>query len=429
MTSQLMINNSEEVESLLHGDSPGEAQGKKKANLVQSYFTFVNALIGAGILALPYGFQQAGLVAGIVGLVLLGIAADFTLQLLAQCKTQYKGGDVICTYTDIGRECFGRVGAILVDASIITSQIGFGVAYLIFIGENIGTIAHLKPHLVVAVIVPAAILLVWLRDLKYLSATSMVGNIAVVVAVAAVFQVGFQRYGIHSLDSYRPFVRPSTLPIFFGIVSFGFTVHSLALEVHVSMKDPERYPLVVNLALGFVTTVYTLFGCLAYLFFAADTKQEITMNLAAGWESDIVKIAICVVLVFAYPLQMFPVVCILEAAIFKPSSFPTNRKQNLFDTLKRNVFRSLLVISTAGLAIVIPCFGLFASLCGAFSNSFISFIFPPLFYLKLFGRTTPMLKKLACGFVFLVGVVGMVVGTAVSGKDIVEKIFLHDGTC
>ncbi len=96
--------------------------------------------------------------------------------------------------------------------------------------------------------------------------------------------------------------------------------------------------------MSFVTIVYVIFGCLGYLFFKEATNSVITINLGDNIEADIVKLCLSAVLLCAYPLQMFPVVKILEGFIFKPRENIGPGLDNLLDSIKRNIFRIIAVV-------------------------------------------------------------------------------------
>ena len=44
------------------------------------------------------------------------------------------------TYGDLGERCFGRIGRHFTEATIILSQTGGTVAYLVFIGQNVSSV-------------------------------------------------------------------------------------------------------------------------------------------------------------------------------------------------------------------------------------------------------------------------------------------------
>lgn len=422
---------SEEQSPLLINNVVEEQRGddsKQKATTIGAYFTFVNGFIGGGLLGLPYGFKEGGLIACGIGLVLLALISNFTVRLLAYCKIKFTNYN-IQSYADIGRATFGPVGGILVNTSIIISQIGYCCAYMVFIGKNLSTLtfmpAKIQPFEISLIVLPIICGLCYLKSMKYLSPTSIIANFAVISAVVAVLEYGFTNEKIGKLEEYHPYyIRISTFPVFYGIVAFGYTIHGLALDIQSSMKEPAKYDLVANLSMLFVTLIYLLFGGLSYLFFKEETNSVITLNLKAGIENDIIKMSLAVVLVFAFPLQMFPVIKILEGAIF-----PRPLRSIVADTLARYAFRTFLTVACLVVALEVKLFGLFSGLVGTFSNSFIAFIFPPLAYLVLSrraGLSVPIWKWILCIIVIIIGFVGMIVGSAVIIKDIVEALKDHN---
>ena len=106
------------------------------------------------------------------------------------------------------------------------------------------------------------------------------------------------------------------------------------------MKDSRTFPLVLNLAVLFVTILYLSFGSLAYLFFGEDTSDNLIGDNLTGVAADVLRICLSYVLIVAYPLQMFPVVKICEKYLFGESEI------TIGDTIKRNSFRVLVVCIT-----------------------------------------------------------------------------------
>ena len=57
------------------------------------------------------------------------------MELQVYCKDKY--GGKYETFSDLGHVIFGRVGKFIIDFCLSTSQIGCGVAYLLFIGKQL----------------------------------------------------------------------------------------------------------------------------------------------------------------------------------------------------------------------------------------------------------------------------------------------------
>ena len=74
-----------------------------------------------------------------------------------------------------------------------------------------------------------------------------------------------------------------------------------------------------------------------------------------------------------------------------------------FPYLKNIIVRTLIVISTGILAMVVPKFGLFINLTGAFACTALAFVLPVLMYTKLFKDEMSTLKKYFHYFVVVFG--------------------------
>jgi proton-coupled amino acid transporter len=415
------------------------------SSFFQAYFSLVNGFIGGGILGLPYGVREAGFVGGMVGIVLFAAVCGYTLWLLGHTKDRYNAGDrprPVWTYTDLGERSFGWIGKQTVNVAMIATQLGFATAYLIFIGNNIAQTIHrihfdersnsdsienpfvAHPAYILALISVLLVFLVCLRNLKVLGTLAILGNGCILAVVVATLYYGFANAKIGPWDRYTMF-ELSGLPIFYGTSAFAFTVHSLSLELHKSLKNPSQYGAVVWSATSFTVVIYLLFAGLNYLFWADCTNSLITLNLGGHWLAHVVELGLCGVLMIAYPLQMFPMVQLTESFLE-----PLWRGRGKWvDFWARNVYRLLVVALTAVLAIAVPLFGDFVSLVGSFTSSGIAYIFPPLFFLKLFWRETGLLTKLVCLFIITLGTFGMCIGTYMAIVKIVkDEHALHHPT-
>lgn len=129
-----------------------------------------------------------GLVGGVVGLVFIGIIAMYTMQLQIAVKCAIK--KTIRNYSDMGVETLSPRGQTFLNFCLISSQIGFAIAYLIFIGNQVDQVicfetmyeeCNMKNYYIAL----AAFLLVpicWLRSLKNLAYVTMAANIFLVAA-------------------------------------------------------------------------------------------------------------------------------------------------------------------------------------------------------------------------------------------------------
>ncbi|GFS45527.1 transposon Ty3-I Gag-Pol polyprotein [Trichonephila inaurata madagascariensis] len=77
------VGSTEDIKQLIIADGPKEV----KSNLAETSFNYINSVIGSGIVGIPYALQQAGLGMGIVLLLLIAVATDYSLCIMIKAGT------------------------------------------------------------------------------------------------------------------------------------------------------------------------------------------------------------------------------------------------------------------------------------------------------------------------------------------------------
>lgn len=195
------------------------------------------------------------------------------------------------------------------------------------------------------------------------------------------------------------------------------------LPLENKIKNPHHFSIVIYLAMGSITVLYAGFGTLGYLAFGDDIDDSITLNLPGDKHLHsvvyhIAKLYFSYDIFVTYLVQFYVPMDFLEPPLL-------SRLGAKHENLKRNVFRTVIVIITAGLAITIPKLDLFISLIGAFASSALAIIFPPILQIIVFWREPePCWQKLLwiskSLLIILVGVIGFATGTYVAVEGIVD---------
>lgn len=174
-----------------------------------------------------------------------------------------------------------------------------------------------------------------------------------------------------------------------------------------------------------VTLFFVITGLTSYFCFGQNTESIISLNLPNNTLSSVVKLtyvkknqikmifvliiflfqSLCGAIFFTYPIQLFPVIQILEGAIFRSQ---LHEKEESCGSLffKRNILRTFLVIFTALAAVMIPHFGEVIGLIGSIGASMLAFTLPAVFYLRLFGSSLETKQKLIYYAIICFGVLG-----------------------
>lgn len=202
------------------------------------------------------------------------------------------------TYGDLGERCFGRIGRHFTEATIILSQTGGTVAYLVFIGQNVSSVfggeGPLTPAVVVlALLLPVQAALSFVRSLSSLGQFSILADACTVLAVATVVKQDLQ---LLAARGEQPFVDRDAVAGLWGVAfAAGFAVFCfegfcMTLALEASMADRSKFRSVLLQAIAGVTVVYVCFGAFGYLAYGDATKDIITLNLPTSWPTAAVKV-------------------------------------------------------------------------------------------------------------------------------------------
>ncbi|KAL1639823.1 hypothetical protein SLS58_007567 [Diplodia intermedia] len=86
---------------------------RPKSGLRSAFMNMANSIIGAGIIGQPYAFKQAGLLTGIVLLLLLTATVDWTIRLIV-VNSKLSGAN---SFQATVQHCFGNTGLIAISVA------------------------------------------------------------------------------------------------------------------------------------------------------------------------------------------------------------------------------------------------------------------------------------------------------------------------
>ena len=148
--------------------------------LIGSTANLCSATLGAGILALPYAFHQAGIICGILLLLLSAWATYSSIELLAEIFDTYK----LSTYEKAVERGLGRRFRSVVEISILVFCCGTAVGYVKAVGDIMERVVPFmsKSHEQIAMCIvwlAAMLPLSCLRRMKSLECASSVGIMSI----------------------------------------------------------------------------------------------------------------------------------------------------------------------------------------------------------------------------------------------------------
>ncbi|KAG0251273.1 hypothetical protein BG011_007731 [Mortierella polycephala] len=389
---------------------PGEG-----GSLFSSFLNMANSIIGAGIIGLPFAFQEAGLGMGIILLCFLTWIVDWTVRLLVH-SAKLSGR---ATYQDLLMFCFGKMGLIMISIFQFIFAFGAMCAYTVIVGD---TLPHVLQALIPGIetsplgflakrsfVITFCTVLISLplslyRDISKLAKTSAVAMLALVVIIIAVLIEGprapMEIRG--DPNAVWSFARPEVFQSI-GVISFAFVCHHNSFLIFGSLQKPtiNRVSLVTHISM-----IVSLLACLilalsGFLIFSDKTQafKLHTSNLALHWyctsfvgnilnnfpsDNFIINIAR-----FCFGVNMFTTLP-LEAFVIEAYYFPGKPF-----SMKRHFIITTGLVGIALLIALLTCdLGFVLEVTGGFSATALAFILPPLCYLKLSSGPIWSVKKI-----------------------------------
>ncbi|GAV56519.1 Aa_trans domain-containing protein [Cephalotus follicularis] len=365
--------------------------GKSSKPLSSQCKTFANvfiAVVGAGVLGLPYAFKRTGWLTSLIMLFSVAALTWHCMMLLVYTSRRLKslsggGFSNIASFGDLGFAVCGSIGRSVVDILIVLSQAGFCIGYLIFISSTLVNLFNSRT--------PARLgsqffgfsaksLYIWgcfpfqlgLNSIATLTHLAPLSIFADIVDLGAMGVVMVEEVMVFLKE--RPEVQAfGGLSVFFygmGVAVYAFEGIGMVLPIESEMKDKDKFGRILGLSMAFISLMYIGFGLLGYLAFGAETRDIITANLGPGLISSLVQLGLCINLFFTFPLMMNPVYEIVERRFH-------GGRYSLW-------LRWLLVLIVSLVALLVPNFADFLSLVGSSVCCGLGFVLPALFHLLVF---------------------------------------------
>ncbi len=183
----------------------------------------------------------------------------------------------------------------------------------------------------------------------------------------------------------------SALPQASSTIAFLFLIHAVVLPMAQSLDGdlaaPKKFNRVVWRSMFFITVVNLAFGVICVLVFRDETKQNIIDNLGTSVVVKIVRVLLCVDLLFTVPMVLAFGREVLEKSLFDSAlGAQLTARKALIASI---ALRALLVAIVMGIAVGVmdspggvQAFGNLINLVGGGVNSLLGLILPPLFHLK-----------------------------------------------
>jgi len=389
-------------------------------------------MAGSGVLALPYAILGTGWT-GLFLIVLFTVNSLFTGTRLGLCWTMLEDryeefrGQVRDPYPAIGDKAVGRWGRIVSLVAISFTLYGGGCVFIVLIAQLFGSLmsaAGVHLSLCVWMLIVAAVLtpLTWLgtpKDFWQMAVGALVTTVAACVLIIVNVVMKGQ-------DLEAPvYPAPSAVGFFkaFGSIMFAFAGASTFPTIQADMKERSQFNKAAVLAILILFLIYFPMAAGGYFALGELVEDNIVKSMSDGWMRMVVEVMLLLHLVTAFPIITNPPAQMFEQLLNIPADF----------NWKRCVFRSASVAALLFIAETVPSFGAILNLVGGSTVTLLTFVFPPLFYMKIADATIgakgcterriPMWERVYCWVLIVIGIAGGVCATVNAFKDIISAEF------
>ena len=392
-------------------DLDQEMQGKD--SIKASGAQIANTIMGAGILSIPIIMRYLGLFLGIIFIISLALCTLFSVFILIRChEITGKTG-----FSMLGKITMGKFGSILIKVIIIINNMGFCIAYFRIFGEVVQTVIQgfISPDSFWAnnwhnfiYIIFCSLIMFYFIFIKNLSALKKVAYMG--VSAVLLFSFGltllFLHKGIHHyLDSNISwkFLKPNcsfseafnAIPSVFLAFLFQFSVFPIYLSL--KEKNLDSMMKATKIGVGYSLFIFLIVGIIGFLLYGLNMNETLLECLSQDMTkfrniSGFIKFLIIIISVSFVTtcLTSFPILFLslrenfINSMIFCIKNMGHKNENNNYISEKGlNIITISLYVVIVLMAIILPKLKVIFSIVGATVGTFIAFILPNLFYIRI----------------------------------------------
>lgn len=396
---------------------------KAGLTIVTTSVFLVGEMAGSGVLALPKAIIDTGW----IGLVLIlmcclgsgycGISIGKCWVILQERFPEYRKHSRD-PYPSIAFEAVGMWGRYAVSLAINITLFGVGTVFLLLSAENIQSLIKAAGHhfsfcywllIIWAVLTP----LTWLGTPKDFWPIAVGASLATAVAciLLLINMLMDHAKNMNIVTHSNPTITSFFLA--FGTILFSFGGIATFPTIQMDMKQPRNFSKAVLVAYSSILLMYVPIAAAGFFVIGDGVNDNILKSVSDGPLLYTVTVLITVHLMMGMIIALNPLFQDVEG-------FCTRRICNipLKFSIKRCILRTIVMACILFVCETIPHFGAILSLIGGSTITFLTFICPPLFRLRLSGmkgdweeKALSLHEKVLCFEIMVIGLIGGGVST------------------
>ncbi|XP_022751863.1 lysine histidine transporter 1-like [Durio zibethinus] len=361
-----------------------------------SAFHNVTAMVGAGVLSLPYAMSELGWGPGVAVLVLSWIITLYTLWQMVEMHEMVPGKR-FDRYHELGQHAFGeKLGLYIVVPQQLICEVGVCIVYMVTGGKSLkkfhdtvcSTCKQIKLTYFIMIFASVHFVLSHLPNFHSISGVSLAAAVMSLsystIAWGASVAKGVQpdvQYG------YKAKTATGTVLNFFsalGDVAFAYAGHNVVLEIQATIpstpEKPSKGPMWRGVVIAYIVVAMCYFpvALIGYWMFGNSIQDNILISLEKpAWLIAMANIFVVVHVIGSYQVYAMPVFDMIETVLVKKLHFRPTR------TL-RFIARNIYVVFTMFVGITFPFFSGLLGFFGGFAFSPTTYFLPCIIWLAIY---------------------------------------------
>ena len=377
----------------MSSDPPGvKDEDAEKVSIPNVALNLSNAIIGAGIVGLPYALKEAGFGLGLVLLCLMAFVTDYSIGCLIGSAAAARAK----SYDALARSALGPVGEISVIFGQFVFDYGAALSYLIILGDTSESVVQfaLRRHVpgsrevCIAALSLAMLPLCLLRDIAKLEACAFLSIVSVsVVTVAIIAKLAMREHPPTDALQFANARDPLGCFQALGIFSFAFVCQDSVFLFYNTLRDntPARFKRVSALALGASALYTVVIAAAGFLAFRGDTEANILNNYdVRDYSAVVMRAFYAATMMCTYPTTVFVCRQAGHALLLLSTARGATLEADVANVSRtRHIAYSCSIwLTTVVIALLTKKLGVVMSLTGNIAGSLLGFVLPGLIALK-----------------------------------------------
>uniref|UniRef100_A0A803MI99 Amino acid transporter transmembrane domain-containing protein n=1 Tax=Chenopodium quinoa TaxID=63459 RepID=A0A803MI99_CHEQI len=317
----------------------------------------VTAMVGAGILGLPYAMSQLGWGPGVTILLLSWIVTLYTLWQMVEMH-EIVPGKRFDRYYELGQYAFGEnFGLWFIVAQQIMVQVGCDIVYMITGGTSLMKVYSIllpngTPIRRTYFIMIYAFIQFFLSNLPNFNSITGISFVAAIMSLSysAIAWIASSIKGVQLDTSYGSRYSTDASHIFgflsgLGTISFAFSGHNVVLEIQATLPSTPEKPSKLSMWKGSLAAYIMVMLCyfpvafVGYFVFGRVVEDNIMVSLdKPNWLIVIANVFVVIHVIGSYQVYAMPMFDMLE-------SFLTLKMKRKPSKMIRLVTRSTYVVT------------------------------------------------------------------------------------